>query len=107
MHNIILSVIEIPALIDLIADEVVTQLLNRQPSIQIPTPPTPPTPTSSEPVRLFGDKAAAKYLGCSVMTVQNLRKSGRISFYRTGRKVYYVTTELDSALQFTPRKFGK
>lgn len=97
--NVVLSPVSVPDLVAQIAAEVVSRIQsNEQPAQTAPV---------LDPIRLFGDKAAAKYLGCSVMTVQNLRKSGRISFYRTGRKVYYVTTELDSALQFTPRKFQK
>lgn len=65
----------------------------------------PAIPPASESIRLYGDKAAAAYLGCSVVTVQNLRRAGAIPFYRTGRKLYYVTSELDSSLRVERRKF--
>lgn len=68
---------------------------------------TPATPTTPEPERLFGDKEAARYLGCSIMTVQSLRRNGNIPFYRTGRKIIYISNELDQALQVKARKFQK
>ena len=64
-------------------------------------------PPNSSPQRLFGDKSAADYLGCSVLTIQKLRKTGEISFYRYGRKYYYISSELDAALKVDQRKFGK
>ena len=76
-------------------------LTNQAPAIS-----TPP-PTIPEPVRLFGDNAAARYLGCSIMTVQSLRRNGAISFYRTGRKVFYISSELDESLKVQSRKFSK
>ena len=71
-------------------------------------PATPPQLTSTlEPIRLYGDKSAADYLGCSVMTVQSLRRSGAIPFIRTGRKLIYVSNEIDAALTVKARKFQK
>jgi excisionase family DNA binding protein len=68
-----------------------------------PTPPPPPP----DPIRLFGDKAAAVHLGCSIMTVQQLRRNGSIPFIRTGRKLVYLSNELDEALSVKARKFQK
>lgn len=65
------------------------------------------THPNPQPKRLYGDKAAAVYLGCSVLTVQKLRKAGEISYYRYGRKYYYISSELDAALKVDQRKFGK
>ncbi len=73
---------------------------------QAPATNTLSTPTP-EPLRLYGDRAAAQYLGCSIMTIQALRRNGAISFYRTGRKVYYISTELDESLRVQQRKFNK
>ncbi len=78
------------------------EVLKEQPT----STPTPQT-TNPEPVRLFGDRAAASYLGCSVMTIQSLRRNGNIPFYRTGRKIIYISNELDQALQVKARKFQK
>ena len=73
---------------------------------QQPTTPITP-PATPEPIRLFGDLAAAKYLGCSKMTLQSLRRNGSIPFIRTGRKLIYLSTELDAALSVKARKFQK
>jgi excisionase family DNA binding protein len=99
MQNVILSPIEIPALVNLLVSEIETRILNRQPAT--------PIPPATEMIRLFGDKAAAQYLGCSIMTVQTLRRSGAISFYRTGRKVFYISSELDESLKVQNRKFNR
>ena len=72
---------------------------------QAPAAPAP-TPTP-EPLRLYGDLQAAKYLGCSKMTIQSLRRNGSIPFYRTGRKIIYISNELDQSLQVKVRKFQK
>ena len=91
--NVVLSPVSIPDLINQIANEIETRILNRVAAI------TPPATSTPDPIRLYGDKAAAQYLGCSIMTVQALRRSGAISFYRTGRKVFYISTELDESLK--------
>ena len=70
-------------------------------------PPASTPPPSSDPIRLFGDREAARHLGCSVMTVQSLRRKGSIPFIRTGRKLVYLSTELDEALKVKARKFQK
>jgi len=95
--NVILSPIAVPDLINQIAAEIELRLINREQSVQ-------PQPASQ---RLYGDKSAADYLGCSVLTIQKLRKTGEISFYRYGRKYYYISSELDAALKVDQRKFGK
>ncbi len=97
--SVIFTQVEVGALVDLIAAEVVTQITKRLPA------PTPPLP--QEPIRLYGDKAGSSYLGCSVMTVQALRRKGAIPYYRTGRRVFYLSNELDEALKVNPRKFCK
>jgi excisionase family DNA binding protein len=96
MQNVILSSVSIPDLVDLIACEIETRLHNRE----------RPTPTP-EPQRLYGDRSAAQYLGCTPLTIQKLRKSGEIPYYRYGRKFYFITSELDQTLKVSARKFGK
>jgi hypothetical protein len=64
--------------------------------------------TTTEPQkRLYGDKAAAACLGCSVLTIAKLRKTGQISFYRYGARYYYIAQELDQALKHEARRFGE
>lgn len=95
MEKIVLSTIEISELVKLISAEVVKQIT---PFIEKPA-------VIPESKRLIGDKEAAAYLGCSKMTVGNLRKRGAISYYRYGRKLYYLSNELDEALK-VQRRFG-
>ena len=65
------------------------------------------TPEPIEPKRLIGDRAAADHLGCTPLTVAKLRKSGQISYYRYGRKYYYLANELDAAFKVSERRFGE
>jgi excisionase family DNA binding protein len=98
MQNVILSSVAIPELVDLIACEVESRLKTHD---QLTQPP------QSEPQRLFGDRAAAEYLGCAPLTIFKLRKSGQIPYYRFGRKFYFITSELDQTLKVSARKFGQ
>lgn len=100
--NVVLSPVSIPDLINQIANEIENRILNRAAATPTPAPTTTP-----EPIRLYGDRAAAGYLGCSVMTIQSLRRNGSISFYRTGRKVFYISSELDESLKVQNRKFTR
>lgn len=61
----------------------------------------------SEPNRLYGDKAAAAYLGCQPLTIGKLRISGTIPYYRYGRRYYYIASELDQALKGGGKRFGE
>ena len=49
---------------------------------------------------------AADYLGYTPLTVLKLPKSGQITYYRFGRKFYFLSNELDDALKVR-RRFGK
>jgi len=95
MQNLILSTVPIPELASMITAEVVKQI---QQYVE--------KPIQIESKKLYGDKVAAAYLGCSVMTVQKLRKTGQISYFRYGRKCYYLSNELDEALK-VPKRFGE
>ena len=64
-------------------------------------------PEQEEDLRLHGDKELAKYLHCSVQTVSTLKKAGKVSFHRMGRRCYFLTSEVDRDLQVTARRFGK
>jgi len=57
--------------------------------------------------RLHGDKELAKYLNCSVQTINQLKKKGQITYHRMGRRCYYLRSEVDRDLQVKSRKFGK
>ena len=95
MENLIVSTIPIAELVNMITTEVVKQIIKY---IEKPL-------VITDSKRLIGDKEAAAYLGCSKMTIGNLRKRGTISYYRYGRKLYYLSNELDEALK-VQRRFG-
>jgi len=69
--------------------------------------PIAPEPQPEPDKRLYGDKAAAEYLGCSVLTIAKLRRSGQIPFYRYGARYYFIAQQLDAALKHEARRFGE
>jgi hypothetical protein len=87
------------ALKTLIYDAVKLALADKVPS---PAPTTPEADT-----RLYGDRAAATYLGCTVLTIAKLRRTGNIPYYRYGARYYYIAQELDKALKHEARRFGE
>ena len=76
MQNLVLSPVPISDLVSMIANEVVAQISKQAQQTIKP---------ESEPKRLYGDKEAAVYLGCSILTVGKLRHSRQITYYRYGR----------------------
>jgi len=42
-------------------------------------------------------REAAKYLGCSVQTLQRAKDNNRLPFHQFGKIVYFLPTELDAA----------
>lgn len=87
--------------------QVVTQLYEKVDNIERMLSEKTKDPASIEPKRLFGDKAAAEYLGCRPLTIAKLRKNGTIPYYRYGSRYYYLSTELDDALKGGARRFGE
>lgn len=66
--------------------------------------------SQTEPVddqRFYGDKELAKYLFCSVQTINQLKKKGQITFHRMRRRCYYLRSEIDRDLQVSSRRFSK
>jgi excisionase family DNA binding protein len=61
----------------------------------------------TEPIRLYGDRSVAKHLGCTVQTINQLKKSGKLPFHRVGRKYYYIQSEVDQAFMGNTHKFKK
>jgi hypothetical protein len=57
-------------------------------------------PTIKEPVKqpeqklLYSLQQLADFLGCSIVTVHNLKKSGKIRYKQFGRKVIFNTSEI-------------
>jgi excisionase family DNA binding protein len=98
MKDLILSTIPIPDLIDQIVEKMQARITDTQPA-------NPPLPFPD--TRLYGDKAAANHIGCTVQTIIAMRKRGEIPFYRYGRKYFYKANEIDSALKVEGRRFGE
>lgn len=64
---------------------------------------TPP-PSQSEPQRIYGDDALSKYIGVSVLTIRKMKS--KLPRYRTGRKYYYLTNEIDDFFRVNvPKRF--
>jgi hypothetical protein len=57
-------------------------------------------------LRFHGDKALGKYLGCTIQTINKLKKAGLPS-HRSGRKYYYIRQEVDIWTSRKNRKFGQ
>ncbi len=68
---------------------------------------TSKTQIQTEPQRFYGDSALAKYLGCTVQTINQLKKTGKLPFHRVGRKYYYIQSEVDQAFMGNTHKFKK
>jgi hypothetical protein len=63
--------------------------------------------TESKSVKhLHSIRELAEFLGCSIVTAQKLKNSGRIRYKQFGRKVVFVTTEVLEDINKT-KKFNK
>ncbi len=97
MQNLILSPVAVHDLVEMIASAVefrITGKLDQKQTIQ------------TEPIRLYGDKAVATHLGCTVQTINQLKKSGKLPFHRVGRRYFYLTNEVNSAFHVITIKNG-
>ncbi len=101
MNDVVFSPISLSLFEELIEKSVKNALASFNP-IQLPA-----TPQLDPDQRLYGDKAAATYLGCTPLTIAKLRQSGAITFYRFGRKYFYKSSELDRELKHEARRFGE
>lgn len=97
MQNLIFSPIAVSELVDLIAAEIQTRLINH--GLQQPVAP--------EPKRLNGLKAAAEHYGCTPLTMAKLIRSGAVPYHRFGRKYFFLSNELDASLKVEARRFGE
>lgn len=57
--------------------------------------------------RFLGDAAVAKYLGCTVQTINELKENKEIPYHRYGRKYYYIRSEIDAVSKIDNRRFGE
>jgi hypothetical protein len=65
-----------------------------------------PAPTQApERKTLYSIKDLADFLGCSTVTAQKIKNSGRIPFRQVGRKIMFDTVEISRALD-SKRKGG-
>lgn len=99
ISNVIISTIPIPDLVGMLADE-----LERRAAMKAaPLNESPPL----EAIRLYGDKAAAKHIGCTPQVIGKLRKAGKIRYYSLGTRYYFYALELDQDLQGGKHRFGE
>lgn len=58
--------------------------------------------------KIFGDRALAEALGCTLQTVGRYRREGWFNGYRIGRKYFYYLEEVEAALKLKqPTRFGE
>jgi hypothetical protein len=88
-------------LIDTRLSNIESILLDFKHSVSLQTP-----PKQEDSSRLYGDKAVAKHLGCTVQTINQLKKSGKLPFHRVGRRYFYLTNEVNSAFHVITIKNG-
>ncbi len=92
MRNIILTSIPLNDLVAQIAHEVSEQI-NRQ------NHSTPPQPAAEPDEKFTGDRELAQYLGCTIQTINRLKRNGELPFHRFGRRYYYLKNEVDQAFK--------
>lgn len=59
---------------------------------------------SPERKTLYSIKELSEFLGCSSVTAQKIKNSGRIPFRQAGRKLMFDTVEISKALEHTKSK---
>jgi len=55
---------------------------------------------------LYSIKDLADFIGCSTVTAQKIKNSGRIPFRQVGRKILFDTLDVSKALEHRNRKGG-
>lgn len=55
--------------------------------------------SSLDEQRIYGDKALAEYLNCTIQTISRIKNAGKLPFHRYGRKYYYLRSEIDHAFK--------
>ncbi len=59
-------------------------------------------PTSERNSEKLTQKELAEFLGVTVTTVINLKKKGKIPFYKVGGRMFYLKTEVLNAIRGDP-----
>jgi hypothetical protein len=105
--KIIFSPISINELADNLIDKIFDKLaeeLERRAIVKSSFTSDIPPP---EQKRLYGDKAAAKHIGCTPQVIGKLRKDEKIRYYTLGTRYYYYAHELDQDLSGGKHRFGE
>lgn len=63
-----------------------------------------PTPVQQESKILYSIRGLANFLGCSTVTAQRLKNSGRIPYWQIGRKVMFDSTKVLNAMEHSEKK---
>lgn len=92
MNNLILTQIPVSDLVQMIAAEVATRMQSNNQQTRI-------NPQIIQDKRFVGDKELAEYLGCTIQTINRLKKTGALPFHRYGRRYYYLKSEIDAAFK--------
>jgi len=58
---------------------------------------TPPKTTEPE-AYIYGLEALSKHLGIGVTTAWKLKKSGKLPFYQSGKKLFFKKSEIETVL---------
>lgn len=65
-----------------------------------------PSQSAPEPDERLTRQQAAKYLNCTLPTLDRYREQGRIPYYQTGRTIFFKRSEIDKALEIRAKKKG-
>ena len=63
--------------------------------------------TVKESKKLYSMQELADFLGCSTVTAQTIKNSGKIPYYQIGRKCIFDTDKVLAALERGIKKSGK
>lgn len=66
-------------------------------------PATNPDP-SPERKTLYSIRELSEFLGCSSVTAQKIKNSGRIPFRQVGRKILFDTQDISKALEHVKKR---
>ena len=57
--------------------------------------------------KLFSMQELADFLGCTTVTAQKIKNSGKLPYYQIGRKVIFDTDKVLAALEHGTKKTGQ
>jgi len=82
-------------------------LINRCLSKHISAPKPEPKPESKSVRHIHSIKKLAEFLGCSVVSAQKLKNSGKVRYRQFGRKLIFVESEVLEDIEKSGRRTSK